>query len=278
MEEIKRIAILITCYNRKEKTISCLNSLYLNHLPKNMIFSVFLVDDGSSDNTGEIVLSKYPEINLIVGSGNLFWNRGMNLAWLTANKIADYDYYMWLNDDTVLFPNCLDLLLNTSGKYSDRSILVGSTCSGYDNKITTYGGRSKKYGLIIPTVEEQLCDFFNGNIVLIPKWVFKLVGFNDPIFHHALGDFDYGLRAANKGVTTYIAPGYLGICDLHQDLPAWCNPKTNIFRRFKLLYSALGNHPIEFFIYERRHNGLIKACYHFLTNHFRAIIPSLWLR
>ena len=41
---------------------------------------------------------------------------------------------------------------------------------------------------------------------------------NDPLFHHALGDFDYGLRASKFGVSSVVVPGVLGECDDHEDL------------------------------------------------------------
>ena len=48
-----RLAVLITCHNRKTKTIECLNSLYKNDIPKSLMLDVFLVDDGSVDGSVE---------------------------------------------------------------------------------------------------------------------------------------------------------------------------------------------------------------------------------
>ena len=47
----KTIAVLLTCHNRKVKTISCLKSLYEATLPKGFSLEIFLVDDGSVDGT-----------------------------------------------------------------------------------------------------------------------------------------------------------------------------------------------------------------------------------
>jgi GT2 family glycosyltransferase len=270
------IAILITCHNRKEKTLSCLTALFNCVIPDEYKLDVFLVDDGSTDGTSNAVKEKFPQVNIIQGNGNLYWNRGMHLAWTIAAKTNDYNYYLWLNDDTCLYPNAIEELIMSSESENNRKIICGTTCAVNNRQKITYGGRSFKRGLIIPNGEKQICDYFNGNIVLIPEHVYKTAGMNDPLFHHALGDFDYGLRASNSGITSIVSPSILGECEEHKTLAAWCNPQTPVLKRLKLLYTPLGNNPVEFFKYENRHNGIIKACFHFLTNHLRALMPFLW--
>ena len=274
-----KIAVLLTCYNRKNKTISCLKSFYksVDLFNGNKEFDVFLVDDGSTDGTSEAIREQFPLVNIIQGDGTLFWNRGMNRAWSEAVK-KDVDYYLWLNDDTVLFSNALTKLLASSIETNNQKILVGSTCAVGNKELITYGGRSMKVGLLKPTNELQPCDYFNGNVVLIPRFVFQKVGMNDPLFHHALGDFDYGLRASKCGVASMVVPGVLGECDEHEDLAAWCNPKTSFHKRFKLLYTALGNNPFEFFRFDKRHNGLLSAYFHFITIHLRVVCPWIWVK
>jgi GT2 family glycosyltransferase len=72
------IAILITCYNRKEKTLSCLAALFNCIVPDGYGFDVFLVDDGSTDGTSDAIKEGFTQVNIIQGNGNLFWNRGMH--------------------------------------------------------------------------------------------------------------------------------------------------------------------------------------------------------
>jgi GT2 family glycosyltransferase len=236
-----------------------------------------LVDDGSSDGTSDAVLSSYPTVNIIQGDGSLYWNGGMYKAWQEAS-IRVYDFYLWLNDDTILNTNALSVLLNCSLVQDDKNIIVGSTSARNKKNIITYGGRNRKSGLIIPNDKTQTCDYFNGNIVLIPKFVFNKIGMNDKTFKHAFGDFDYGLRASKLGISSYVAPGVLGECDDHNGLPQWCNPKTKLSKRIQSFYSPLGNNPFESFIFEKRHNGLVLACLRFITNHLRALFPKTWVK
>ncbi len=273
---MKSIAVLLTVFNRKDKTLECLEGVFNQNIPSGNKIEVFMVDDGSTDGTSEVVSKKFPNVNIIQGSGDLFWNRGMHLAWTIASKQQEFDYYLWLNDDTYLEEYAFGNLLKTSYDFKDESIVVGTTSALNNDNLVTYGGRSKKKGLLVPQQFPEECDYFNGNIVLIPSYVHKIVGLNDPMFRHALGDFDYGLRAKAKGLKIYIAPEILGRCDLHTELATWCNPKKSFIKRWKAFRSPLGNNPEEFYKFEKRHKGLRIALFHYLTNHIRLLAPSLW--
>jgi glycosyltransferase involved in cell wall biosynthesis len=109
----------MTCHNRKLKTLLTLESLFKQTLTSEIALSVYLVDDGSTDGTSEGVQQKYPQVKLFSGDGNLFWNGGMRIAFSEAMK-DEPDYYLWLNDDTVLAPEALNTLLATSGELFEQ--------------------------------------------------------------------------------------------------------------------------------------------------------------
>jgi hypothetical protein len=51
----------------------------------------------------------------------------------------------------------------------------------------------------------------------------------------------------------------------------------NLISRIRNLYSPLsGCYPPEFFVFDKRHNGLILAFFHYFTIHLRALFPSIW--
>lgn len=273
---MNKIAALLTVHNRREKTLKCLNALENCSLSENYSLDVYLVDDGCNDGTSEAVAEQFPQINIVQGTGNLYWNRGMYLAWTIAVKSKDYEFYLWLNDDTVIYPDAIRELVETSESENHRSIICGATCATDNPQKITYGGRNSIKTVITPSGQKQKCRYMNGNILLVPKFVYLKLGTNDPYFLHSLGDYDYGLRARKLGIDVIIAPKVLGMCDEHERFAAWCNPDTHVIKRFKLLYTPLGNHPIQFFVYERRHFGLIISCFHFFTIHFRALFPNFW--
>lgn len=275
MLSIPNIAVLITCHNRKEKTLQCLQALFWQKgLELDYVIEVFLVDDGSTDGTAEAIKNKFPTVNIIQGNGNLYWNRGMHKAWETAAKTQDFDYYLWLNDDTFLTEEAVLTLLRQN---FSKAIVCGTTQSIQDRKATYGGYRRNPYRLLMPNGEFQECDYCNGNCVLISREVFRIVGNLDPVFHHALGDFDYGYRARKLGIAIYIAPFFIGTCEGHTVIPKWRSPSISFIARVKNLYSAAsGCHPFEFFVIDSRQNGIFAAIFHFTTIHLRAIAPLLW--
>ncbi len=275
---MKYIAVLLTVYNRKEKTLLCLKNLYAQQLPEDYMMEVFLTDDGCTDGTPAAVEEQFPSVHIIHSEGNLFWNRGMYAAWKKAEETRDYDFYMWLNDDTFLYPDAIVSMIRCSDRCNHLSIIVGTACAvGYKEKVT-YGGRRFRDGLLVPADTPLVCDFFNGNIVLFPRSVYQKVGTNDPVFHHALGDFDYGLRARKLGVLSMVAPKIQGECNEHALLPVWCNPAKSLRDRWSAFHSPLGQNPEEYFVFEKRHNGLLMACFHYFTNHLRVICPWIWTK
>lgn len=271
----KKIAVLLTCFNRVEKTIRCLQNLETSK-PKGIDLHVFLVDDGSTDGTGETVKKEFPNVNVIQGTGSLYWNRGMHLAWKTASEQNIFDYYLLLNDDTFLYPNAIEELLECADEANNNAVVCAAFC-GEESKLFTYGGRDKVGNAIVPNGTLQHCYSINGNCLLVSKAVFDTVGNLDPIFPHAIGDFDYGQRALAKGFNLVTTKRFLGTCESNAMLPKWCYSKTPLKERIESLYSPLGNsHPKYYFIYVKRHFGWFMAIKHFFTIHLRLLIPSLW--
>lgn len=136
----KQVAVCISCYNRRDITLSCLAALYEQDVP----FQLYLVDDNSSDGTSAAVHQSYPDVQILSGDGNLYWVGGiMSLAFAKAME-DDYEYCLWLNDDTLLEPNALNTLLDTHNLLSDRgkpdSIIVGSVKDPVTGQYS-YGGR-----------------------------------------------------------------------------------------------------------------------------------------
>ena len=277
------IAILIACYNREQITLNSLKALF-NQKLSNVKLNVFLVDDGSTDGTSESVKKLYPFVKIIKGNGNLFWNGSMRLAWEDAINSGNFDFYLWLNDDTILFENALQILIesfetvkNISGK---QAIIVGST---NDNEgCFSYGGRIKKNSYdvlaskwLFPTEKIQPIKTFNGNIVLVPHSAYLKLGNLDRKFIHAMGDIDYGLRASDKNISIYLAPGYIGNCSRNVIQPAWTNPEISFKERLKNLNSPKGLPLKQWKYFVKQHTGIFWPFYYFKII-IRVLFPWIW--
>jgi GT2 family glycosyltransferase len=245
-------------------------------LPTGYLLDVFLVDDGSTDGTSQAVHEDYPQVNIIKGDGNLFWNRGMHKAWEKAAQAKNYDYYLWLNDDTFLFKNALEVMLSAADSTEYKSIIVAASCSKVTGALT-YSGFLSNGNHIVPVDELVEAHTFHGNCVLISNLVFQKVGNLDPLFHHSIGDMDYGLRAIKYGIKSMIAPGFLANCETHDTLPQWCIPSVFLMKRIRSLYSPLGNNqPYYYFRFVLRHYGVRLALRCFFSMHLRLFFPALW--
>lgn len=264
----------MTVHNRRDKTINCLKCLYENAIPHGYNIKVYMTDDGCTDGTPEAVRKLFPNVCIIKGDGNLYWNRGMWTAWNEASK-TDFDYYLWLNDDTNLFPYAIKSLISESFNHHDKSIIVGA-CISPDHSRMTYGGRDKK-GLVIPEGISKEVTIVNGNILLVPRAVFQVLGNLNLRFHHGGGDFDYSWRAGQVGIKCYQTPDFLGECDDYHSVPSWCNPQVPFLQRIKALNRPYGMPPDIIFYEERRERGLLIACFHYFTVYLKCFFPILWI-
>ena len=104
-----------------------MENLYKQVLPNYLRLDIYLTDDGCTDGTPEAIKRQFPKVHIIKGDGNLFWNRGMYRAWEEAAK-QDYNFYLWLNDDSYLVDGALFTLfckMQSSGRNSSTNEVKG---------------------------------------------------------------------------------------------------------------------------------------------------------
>ncbi len=246
---MKKIAILLTCFNRKKKTLSSLKHLFDSVAQSpGLQVSIYLTDDGSSDGTSEAVKSNYPKVKILPGTGSLYWAGGMRNSWKEALKTG-YDGYLLLNDDTNLYPSAVHQLLSTHElcmkKHKQAGIYIGSTKDGESDEFT-YGGAVFtnrflfKYHFLKPNDNLQSCHLGNANIMLVSQSVVEKIDILTEGYQHGVADYDYTLKALKKKIPILIAPGYLGTCAHdHSDIYLTFHQKP-FKERFRLLKHPLG--------------------------------------
>lgn len=259
-----KLVVLMTSYNRKAKTVAALQALATNTGLDDVGLSVILVDDGSTDGTAEAVIQAFPWVHVVHGDGSLFWCRGMHRAFEVAMHIG-YDYYLWLNDDTLLRSDAVSRMISCNADLRARTgkpvIVVGSTIDEHTGKLT-YGGERcpnwwsrTTFVRVVPTVDAQQCDSMNGNFVLIPAEVAQKVGNLDPAFEHAMGDTDYALRAGSLGIELWVTPGIFGTCGHNSITGTYLDASQPFSRRWKDFLSRKGLPWRSWMIFTRRHAG-----------------------
>lgn len=261
----------MTVHNRKDTTLNCIRHFFQCHCISEYYIDFYLMDDGSTDGTFEAVSSEFPQITILHGNGNLFWNRGMYYCWKEAAKV-DHDYYLWLNDDTVLFEKALIILFKDYKSVDKMSIISGCCCDTKTQLKVTYGGWNR-HKLVSPNGSIQKISDMNGNCVLIPDCVFKKLGFNDYYFRHSGADNEYGYRAQKYKIGTYISSEYVGCVDRHDAINK--SYSLNSLRaRLRYLNTPLGVMPKEKFYLLWKYHHYFYAIYVYLKIYLHCIIGN----
>lgn len=235
------IAVLMTCHNRKKETTQCLSAILKASQRTASHYKIYLVDDGSSDNTTEAVRKCFPDVSLLSGNGTLFWCGGMRKAWDAAVCNGPYDAYLWLNDDTVLFNDAF-LQLEEMHRQHPRAVLTGACRDEIPGRVT-YGflGRKGLISPITPPLRLSMEYAMNGNCVWVPCCVFDQIGNLSSVYQHSRGDSDYGWRAVKAGFDVLLTPFFVGTCSRHDHIqPRWQKLGLTLGERWRCFNSPKG--------------------------------------
>lgn len=258
-----RITAILTTFNRRQTTLACLARLEAAAAEAKVTLRIVLVDDASSDGTAEAVRERFPMANVVSSGGDLFWNRGMHRGIELAFAQA-FDYLLWLNDDTMLQADAIARLLHEAEMLRQRDgqdvLLTGATRDATGR--VTYGGSASAGGLRRFTYRKvwdanapMACDVINGNCVLVPAGIARVVGNLDPVFEHAMGDTDYALRAKAAGFGVYVASGFVGECGGNPVAGSLHDVDASLRTRWKSMMNRKGLPPKSYAHFMRRHGG-----------------------
>lgn len=280
--KISTIAVILTCHNRKDKTIICLKTLFESKQASSLNFEidVYLTDDGSTDGTSSAIRLLFPSVNILKGDGNLFWAGGMRNSWKEALRKKNYDGFLLLNDDSVMDKKCFDELFKTHefslNQYGTGSIYIGSL-RDQDTLEHTYGGRIiinkwfYSHKDIIPTGSIRECHLGNANIMFVTRNVVEAIGIFDDRYIHAKADFDYTLRAIERQIPVLVCPDYCGYCT--RDEPELNFKQMNLKERIQYLKSPKG-FELSGYMYFMRRFFPWRAPFVFCSLWMRTLIPK----
>lgn len=266
-----KIFALTTCHNRRELTLRALDALLRQTLPTDTELHVCLVDDGSSDGTGRAVRSNFPSVDVLYGSGDLYWAGGMRFGWETCIANLEFDYLLVFNDDIAIHSDALLTLLDAA-KDVERTGWTAYAVTGAladpETGETAYGGviRSSwwhplRFAKMDPTAAIQDCDTMNMNFALISRIALETIGFLESKFAHGKADYDFGLRLRGCGGRVVLAPGYVGHCQPRLRSELSIQPGLSFPERWRRLTDIKEQSPKERALYFRRHGGVLWALF-----------------
>ena len=216
MKNSNKYLIILINYNNTEDTIECVDSLYQSGINSK---SILIIDNGSENDTINILKKNYPGIEII-------WNKE-NIGFSAANNIGikkaisnGFTYAILLNNDTIVTPNAISELINIMDKFQDVALGTGQIRMYPEGKKIWYAGGklinwrglaahiffNRKVEEIKLLLIPQYVTFISGCYLCIRMSATTKLGLLDERFFIYLEDIEYSARAVKKGCKLLYIP------------------------------------------------------------------------
>lgn len=206
---------MIVSWNGKGDLLGCLASLERLEPPRPR---VIVVDNGSTDGTGEAVRDRFPEVELLSLSENLGFAGGNNRG-IERALDGGAEYVCLLNNDTEVDPGFLNELLRAAGKFP-RAGILGSRILYRSRPETVwsqgisvgrltgrvYAGRHNRPSRKVPDTPESV-EGVSGAAMLLRAETLRETGLFDEDYFLCFEDLDLCLRARRRRWGIMTAPG-----------------------------------------------------------------------
>ncbi|NJN43590.1 MAG: glycosyltransferase [Anaerolineae bacterium] len=113
-EQVVDMSIVLVCWNNKTYLDPCLKSLFEGGLKSS--FDVVVVDNGSTDGSQQMLIDKYPEVQIIQNDRNV----GLGKASNQGIEVTKGRHVLLLNNDTLVNGPALECAGRISGRASRR--------------------------------------------------------------------------------------------------------------------------------------------------------------
>lgn len=151
-----RVSIITVNYNGEKYLETFLASVRQLNYPKDLL-EVLVVDNGSTDNSVDMIEKRYPEVRVIRSPKNSGFGGGNNLGM----KAAKGELFFLVNNDTALEPDSLKNIVKCFLKWS---------------KLHKVGAVTSKLVLFDKYIQVFIRDAYLQD--------FKVVGESKPLIHH----------------------------------------------------------------------------------------------
>lgn len=180
------VSVIIPCYNHGQYLPEAVNSIWQQYYPAT---EIIIIDDGSTDNTKEIV-KNLPDVTYIYQT-----NQGLSAARNMGIKISHGEYLVFLDADDWLLPE--SIRTNISYLHQNKSLAF---VSGAHEKVFVATGETVDE--ILEIKENHYCHLLQGNYIGMHATVmYRRSVFNDFLFDvklNACEDYDLYLKITRK--------------------------------------------------------------------------------
>ena len=197
---------LIPAHNNKPEVLQVLRCLERQRYGD---LEVLLVDDGSTDGTGEEVRRRFPRVRVLQGDGQLWWT-GANVLGVSdvTERARTGDFVLLLNNDVSMDDDYVGELVKCS-EHLGRAI-VGSTIVDDERHDCMVAGlrldrrlrvtEQTDAAAIRESEYDDQVDVLPGRGTLVPLEVFRRIGtFNRRRLPHYGADYEFSIRARRAG-------------------------------------------------------------------------------
>lgn len=219
------LSIVIVNYNVRHFLEQCLKSV--GKASESISCEIFVVDNNSADGSCSMVTTSFPEIILIRNNEN----KGFSAACNQAIKMADGDFILLLNPDTVVeedtFIRCIKFMqehtdagalgvkmLNGNGKLLPESKRALPTPATAFFKVTGFSGLFPRSGFFnryylghLDSSVISEAEVISGAFMFIRKEAIGKTGPLDEAFFMYGEDIDLSYRLIKAGYKNYYFPG-----------------------------------------------------------------------
>jgi GT2 family glycosyltransferase len=210
-----KVLILILNWNGKADTLECLASLAAADTTP--LFSTLVVDNGSTDDSVQVIRSAYPDIPILETKANLGFAGGNNagIRWALGKS---FEWILLLNNDTIVAPDLIKSFLEAAKqkpsvkiwgakiyRYNDRSRIdhLGGFWDPEHAEFVSHASGQIDNG----TFEEmQRVDYVCGAALLMHRSVPETIGLLEESFFLLWEESDFCTRARHAGFEIWTAP------------------------------------------------------------------------
>lgn len=210
------IAIILVNYNGFNDTVSCVESILKSEYQE---YRIVIVDNGSKDKE-KILQNEFlnTHTDVVVSEKNLGFSGGNNLGIQYAKKKYDPDYYLLLNNDTVILKDTLSELVNHCNIIENTGLVTGKIFYYSQPEVIWYAGGVFNYKTGIADqpvlgVDESSANngcidvtFATGCVMLLPRNVIEKIGLLDEEYFLYAEDTDYCCRIMQAGYKLVYVP------------------------------------------------------------------------
>lgn len=203
---------VIVSFNGEKWIRKCLDSL----LESETKTQIIVIDNGSTDQTVQIIELEYSSIKLIKSKENLGFGKANNIGMIKALE-ANADFVFLLNQDAWIESTTLGHLIESLANHSDFGIMSPIHFNGdgtaLDLRFSHYIAPEYCENLYSDLFRgsDQLKDAYEANFVnaagwLINKATLEAVGGFNPLFFHYGEDYEYINRLKFHGQKIGVCP------------------------------------------------------------------------